>query len=138
MFEYLKFNLCEYIFVEVQNKKGVLSGQYKTSDDIIFNTSDTDWLPLDISAVQNPQLWIRRIEDLLIYHWALSYVAPFSMDGTLWEIRYKESGKLPGIIKGSNMFPNEWTALMMLLDELGTGIQFQRFSKPVYHSKHPF
>lgn len=130
MLQYFKFNLNAISFVEAsQDKTGTLSIRW-TSKDMEHYLDDPDWIKVNPAALKNPALWLYRLEGLHIYRWARTYEPPLGFDGLSWDLTYKEYGKLKKYSHGRQMFPDAWSSLMMLLDELGTDIDYMRFRQP--------
>lgn len=49
-----------------------------------------------------------RLETLKINSWKKAYEDPSTLDGTEWELEYKEQGKRCRHISGCNAYPENW------------------------------
>jgi len=49
-----------------------------------------------------------RLEKIKINSWKKAYEDPSVLDGTQWELAYKEQGKRRRHISGSNAYPENW------------------------------
>lgn len=118
MLEYLEFMIWGFgdlgvkISIHVENEKLVCNGGSPFWDHEQFET-------VRLSKKKSVDFF-ERIKELHINRWKASYspIGYIVMDGTQWELEYKEMGKRCRHITGDNAYPDNWNAFMGLLDDI--------------------
>lgn len=64
----------------------------------------------------------KKLAELSIGSWRKEYVDPGVLDGTQWELEYKEQGKRCRHICGSNDYPGSWKAFIEAIEDTWTDL----------------
>lgn len=118
MLEYLEFQIGGFgdlgVKLSIHNKDGkvICNGGSPFWDDEQFETVHL--------AKKKSAAFLDKMESLHINRWKASYspIGYIVMDGTQWELEYKEQGKRCRHISGDNAYPDNWNVFIGLLDEI--------------------
>ena len=83
---------------------------------------------LDVDKKKSPDLkvsdkWLKKLDALKIFNWQKDYFNPEILDGTQWELVFKDGEKIYRG-NGSNNYPENWEKFLDWLDELIPELEF--------------
>ena len=118
MLEYLEFGIGGFgdlgvkLSINIKNDKVICNGGSPFWDDEQFET-------VHLTKKQSV-VFLEKLDALHINRWKASYfpIGYIVMDGTQWELEYKEQEKRCRHITGDNAYPDNWNAFIGLLDEI--------------------
>lgn len=116
MLEKLEFGIggffSGYKHVKIWTEDGKMLKAYKGN----FIDLDKEYV-VEVSAEELKRLE-NKLFELKLNGWKKVYVDPYVLDGTQWDLKYKDVGKRCRHISGSNDYPDSWNAFIEAVGEV--------------------